>query len=715
MSARTIETRAVISAEDRTGPAFAAVVQHMARMEDAARKARLKIGEMNADKYLAGGGAHGRVAQINAERAATHRALVEDRALRREELAHLREVNRLHKEIEHHGVGRYLAQGAANAVAAHSMVETISKTIEAGAERQHVKVGMQNAGMKPDEIGRMEGVATEASKGAPNMSISEIMELGKEARSSVQHTEEAFELLPMLAKAASVLKGMGADNANVAEVVKAGESLGLMNDPKRFRAYLDGQVRAMNVMGKTITTEQIYEAAKYSKAAGSTLSDRFLNTVMPSLIQEMHGSSAGDALSMMSKTLRGGLQHKHLPVERLNELGMLEDPSKIKRSKTGEIMGYKGRIVGEGLMASDPDKFAEILDKHMEDHGIKTLADKVKTLYETLPSTAANLMRILIQQKETLKQHGNLYDTSPGLDQAAINQLKDATVAIGNLSKSFNDLGASVTGPAMATVGTVLSSIAAGVRSLGEAAKNHPIAAMTGGTALAGGALAGSGYMAYRLLNGFGLSTSAAALDGSAAALTAAAARLGVAGGVHTAEDLGGVAKGLGGGAAVAGGIAIAVPLIGAGLATAPLIFARDPSKALGGSKAGTYNAGNELPGFNEGLENQDRTAPKRNPYGGLTRNPYGGLAPMSRAGSISGSFAPVGYLDHDRPTLARGEPTQKVGVSFDQPPPQKIDVTVTSSSALLQIVDSLKELKVQLKAKADIGPGGLGETHTGQ
>ncbi len=425
-----------------------------------------------------------------------------------------------------HGALGFVAGAAGGAASAHSIFHVTERGLEAGAERQHVRVTMQNAGMGADEIGRAETAAIAASRGAPNLSVSEIMELHKEARSAVQHAQEAFELIPDLAKAASVLKGMGVQNANIADIVKGGESLGLMNDPKRFHAYLEGQVKAMNVMGKTITTEQIYEAAKYSKAAGASLSDKFLNLVMPSLIQEMHGSSAGDALAMMSKTLRGGLQHKHLPVEKLNEIGMLEDPSKIRRSKTGQIMGYAGKVVGDHELATDPQAFAKIYNEHMEAHGITELEDKLKFITETLPSTAANAMRILIQQEETLKQHAERYTAAPGLDKAAENQLQDASAAVGNLAKSMNDLGAAVTGPGMATAGQLLSSLAAGVRDLAAAAKDHPMLAMTaGGTAAAGGML-GAGYLSYQLMNGFGLKTSAGLLDSAAVNLSAAAAKL---------------------------------------------------------------------------------------------------------------------------------------------------------------------------------------------
>ena len=429
--------------------------------------------------------------------------------------------------VRHHGIVNYALGAGAGYVGAHGVMRGVHYSLEKGADRQHARVSALNAGIPVEEVERMEKAAIAARGGAPLMSTSQIMELHKEARSAVQHPEEAFHLIPDLAQAASVLKGMGAKGANIADIVKGGESLGLMNDPKRFHRYLEGQVKAMAVMGKTIDTTQVYEAAKYSKSAGAALSDDFINLTLPSLIQEMHGSSAGDALSMMTKTFRGGLQHKHLPVERLNEIGLLEDPSKIRRNKAGTIMGYKGKLKGDDLLASAPDRWAwEVFNPAAEKSGVSNIADKVKLLSEVLPSTAANLMRIFLQQEQTLKQHRKNYEAAPSLGGMAENQGKDPKAGMNAIRASLDDLASSVTGPGMLNAAKGISSLANGIRALSAAAENHPKTAMTTGAVVAGGALGGAGYMAYQLSQGFGLRTSAVALDGAAGQLTRAAIAL---------------------------------------------------------------------------------------------------------------------------------------------------------------------------------------------
>ena len=431
------------------------------------------------------------------------------------------------------------AGGIVGLVAAHKVAEVTRQAVEAGAERQHVRVGAMNAGIGPAELRRIEDSAYRAKAGAPNMSVSEIMELHKEARSAVQHPEEVFHLIGDLAKATSILKGLGADNANIADLVKGGESLGLMNDPARFRKFLEGQVKAMQVMGKTITTEQIYEAAKYTKSAGATLSDEFLNTTLPSLVQELHGQSAGDALAMLTKTFRGGLAHKHLAVTRMNDLGLLAEPDKILRAKkSGEIMGYTGKVKDADLLASDPRKwFQTVFNPAAEAIGIKTLADKIQLLNQVLPQTAANLARIFLQQEETLRQHRENYEAAPGLDKAVENQKTDAKANVGALSKAIDDLEAALTGPHMGEIGSGMSAIAGSISALAEAAKDAPqittaVAEVTAlGAAVIG--LKAAPIVAARL----GLETLAGALTVLGAAITPVLAILTAAGLIKEATD----------------------------------------------------------------------------------------------------------------------------------------------------------------------------------
>ena len=512
-------------------------------------------------------------ARLKAEIAGTTTALerqvaVERRAAAQAAATHVaaeRAAERRDHFMQHHGATGMLLGAAAGAVGVHGVLRVGEGAWEAGAERQHVITGMRTAGMPQEEIERAQALAVRVSRQAPNMSTSQILELHKEARSAVQHPEEVFELMPALARAASVLKGMGAENANIADLVKGGESLGLMNDPKRFHGFLEGQVKAMQVMGKTITTEQIYEAAKYSKATGSTLSDEFLNLTLPSLIQEMHGSSAGDALSSLSKRLRGGMMHQHVATDRLNQMGLLEDPSKIKRSKSGEIIGYEGKVKGDDLLTRDPGQWFQTFFKEgAAKVGAKSLADINKLLAETLPSTAANLGRIFIQQEETLAQHRRNYNAATGLEETVERQREDWNAATVAFKSSLEDLGASVTGLNMGRAAHGLSWLSDEIRQFSAAAAAHPNIAIPAAAVTGAAALGGAGYLSYQFLTaGTSLQTAAAMLQEAAVAQGATSK-----GGLGSKLLGGGALAAEGGAGAVSGG---AIGLA-AGLGTAGTI-----------------------------------------------------------------------------------------------------------------------------------------------
>lgn len=343
------------------------------------------------------------------------------------------------------------------------------KIVEGGVNRQSSRIAAMNAGMSPTELRTAEAAAIAATRYAPTMSASEIMELIQDIRSSVQEEKDIYRVLPQVARAASILKGMGVGNANVGDIVKAGDTLGLLTDPQRFEKFIGGQVKAMAVLGRTVTTEQVYEAAKYSKSAGATLSDNFLNLTMPGLIQELKGSSAGDTLSMLTKTLRGGLQSRHLPVMRLNEMGLLADPEQILRNKTGDIKGYAGKLVGDDMLASDPDKwFQSVFKPAAKKIGVEAMSDMVKLLSEVLPSRAANLARILMQQEQSLKTQARLFENAPDMKGMIANQKRDPKASFAELNAAAADLGAAALEAVPAAKG--LSLLADALRTISFAA-----------------------------------------------------------------------------------------------------------------------------------------------------------------------------------------------------------------------------------------------------
>jgi len=474
-------------------------------------------------------------------------ALARENAMRQEEAALRRKVEqeaalmkRLREQERHaqdrQGFRHYVAGSVAMAVSTHGVVSGTEKVLEKGAELQHVRVGMENAGITPAEIVRIQDQALKLSARVGNESQTSIIELAKEVRSVMADPAEMSKVLEPITAAKSILDALdttGQSSAGIGQLVKAGELLGAGQSPERMKELIDGWTRVMQVQGKTISPDQIYEFAKYSKAAGAQLSDRFLMTTGPSVVQELGGSTTGNDIAQMSRQLTSGFQNRHVALKEMARIGMV-DPNAIDYLNTGEAKGLKpgtSKVVqGESLFHTDPDKWVyEVLMPHMEAAGMKDRESQLSFVQKTFTGTSADFISKLITQRQSFDTHAGLYQTALGL-KAVDNNAKDATVGLNSLTTSIGNLSAQVSAPLMDTIGRRLNGLAGWINYLAETAKDHPVAAPVLGTTAAAVAAGAAGWMSMKVWNGFGLGTAATELTGSAGAIDAAAARLGATG-----------------------------------------------------------------------------------------------------------------------------------------------------------------------------------------
>lgn len=485
--------------------------------------------------------------------------LAREGAMRQEEAALRRKVEqeaalmkRLREQERHaqdrQGFRHYVAGSVAMAVSGHGVVSATEKVLEKGGELQHVRVGLENAGITPAEIVRIEDQALKLSARVGNESQTSIIELAKEVRSVMADPAEMSKVLEPITAAKSILDALdttGQSSAGIGQLVKAGELLGAGQSPERMKELIDGWTRVMQVQGKTISPDQIYEFAKYSKAAGAQLSDRFLMTTGPSVVQELGGSTTGNDIAQMSRQLTSGFQNRHVALKEMARIGMV-DPNAIDYLNTGEAKGLKpgtSKVVqGESLFHTDPDKWVyEVLMPHMEAAGMKDRESQLNFVQKTFTGTSDDFISKLITQRQSFDTHAGLYQMALGL-KAVANNAKDATVGLNSLSIAIGNLSAQVSVPVMDTIGRGLNGMAGWINNLAEVAKAHPVAAPVLGATAAAGALGAAGWMSMKVWNGFGLGTAATELTASATALDAAAARLGatgVAGGAGAAAATG--------------------------------------------------------------------------------------------------------------------------------------------------------------------------------
>ncbi|WJR74921.1 hypothetical protein [Bradyrhizobium sp. NP1] len=458
---------------------------------------------------------------------------------------------------------------------------------KAGAEVQSEVVKMRAAGVPEADIRRAMGESGDLTAKYTNVKRADALERFKELRSIMLHPEEAHELLPLAVQATSAMNAVDR-TGELAKGLNFGfrgaEILGLGQDPARMRAYIDSFIKAQQVMGKTITPEMQYEFAKYAKASGATLSDRFKMTTGVSLSQELGGQTTGQSIDQFVKQITGGFQgNNHSAAKEFVAMGMVPQDY-FETTKTGEIKGMKPgkKMPGWQVAQSDPDKYVyDYLLPAFQKHGINSQDEQIAQIRRMFPAgRAADLVTKLVQQRESFTNHAKLYGEAQGLNATEGNQ-KDPFVALNSLTTSLSNFAGALTSPAMENAAGVMSSMASWFGTLGNSLskfnEDHPdFAKVAGGAALAGGFAGGSVLtwnLASGLLTGFGLPSASVQLSGSAAALSAAAAELSAAAGVGAAAKGATVATAAGGAGIWAAGAA-ALPWVAAGAGVAGGLYA---------------------------------------------------------------------------------------------------------------------------------------------
>ncbi|MGH7226915.1 MAG: hypothetical protein ACRELF_27185, partial [Gemmataceae bacterium] len=188
------------------------------------------------------------------------------------------------------------------------LLRGVKGAVESGATLESERILLKTAGLPQPEIAASQKQAFDLAAKYPNMTPAEIMQSYKETRSVLLKPSETAGLMDTVIAAKATMKelNMGEETSDALQyAVKSAEVLGRAQDPKRFHAYIDSFIRALEVSGKTITPEAMFRFSQQMKAAGATLSDRFINTVGMSMIQDM-GSRAATGLAQFTKMMVGG-------------------------------------------------------------------------------------------------------------------------------------------------------------------------------------------------------------------------------------------------------------------------------------------------------------------------------------------------------------------------------------------------------------------------
>jgi hypothetical protein len=449
MATKLIESALVISGQDKTDKAFAAISGKLDRLIAAGKRVN-NLGRQFVSFS-------GQVAGVNQQLNLMH--------------AHLNKIAGMSLGQRIGKIGSMVGLTLAGTAAVHAF-------IAATAKGQHERVRMEAAGIRPEEIGQAEARSAELSTKYPAVSQTDILHWIRNARSITGSFEEAMHVLDPMLGAYVVAMGSHPDKAaelkeEFDKLLKGQEIVGATQNMPRFIENMDLLAKAMNVFGDTLKPEEFYNFAKYARAAGPGLSDKFLMGVAPTLMQEMGGKSAGEAIASFYTQFVSGT----MPLQTARELmkyGLI-DPKKIEYTKAGLLKKLlPGAVKGSDLARSDPFAWVnEVMIPALRKHGLSD--EQIAKIVPTFGSkrTTAQWLGIAATQQARILKDLRLEQGAQGLEAAPLFLHKDPYVAFQAVTAQTQNFLQVVGSPEALNAAKTLADLADSIASLTGATRSY--------------------------------------------------------------------------------------------------------------------------------------------------------------------------------------------------------------------------------------------------
>lgn len=425
--------------------------------------------------------------------------------------------------------GAYIDAGIMGTIGAHEVAAAVEATLHRGMEMAAVQQQMLQGGMSQSDIDRATASAWRIAR-EDGLDVTKVMDDIKELRLPFGSTEHALEFIDPLEKMRIVLNSVQAGSGTSAadavyKMARAGELKGLQN-PEDFLSYFEGMTKAISASGGKVTPNDFAQATKYGKLSSFGLSEDFYTRSLPTMIQTMGPTTAGQSLQSLFGTLSGSVSQKSF--YKIQDLGLISDPSKIVQTKTG-IQMQPGAIAGYDEFVKNPLAWAkEYLDPLLEKKfGDISNPDNKEAILGQLQgmfgnrNSAAAVAELALRAK-SFDKDAALIDQARGIGGADALLKNDPTAAMNNFSAAWTNMMTAFGLPSVATAVNAMNSMASGMNRIGELAQEHPglaknLEAMGAGAAIGLGAIAVLGLAAFA--PGGVIAVGAAAFSGAMAAL----------------------------------------------------------------------------------------------------------------------------------------------------------------------------------------------------
>ncbi|KFL31744.1 hypothetical protein JP75_06690 [Devosia riboflavina] len=342
----------------------------------------------------------------------------------------------------------------------------------AAGERTREDFRQDMAGIPELEKTRIAAQAQVLTAKYPSVGMTEIMEMARTARNTMGTTEDGLAILEDMVRGLVTLQssqGVDAGSASMMRLIRGLDNLGLNAGGEvglaSMREVMAGAIRAAQIEGGEIDVGQYFEFARRAKVAGPALSDEFLATTAPAIMQDMTASGAGNALAMLFKSF---------------VLGDASINGKVYKARQRDlgIRGEDGEIVDGNMLGQNPYQWTKAyLVPALQAAGVdlSNETDVAAAVGKLSGNTnATGLLTRMITQSDQIERLIGMYSQAMGPeagDQARERDpfvtLKGLTSSLGNLSAAMGEHVMPVIIPALNTMTDTINSMAAGVRGAG--------------------------------------------------------------------------------------------------------------------------------------------------------------------------------------------------------------------------------------------------------
>ncbi len=496
MAVKTIETRAVISAQDRTGATFSQVAQKLRGVENVASGLQRRL-----DGVARGMSDIGR-ARMRHEDIARRMSYV-DRASSGPGFGATAAL------VAGSGFKAAMATAAAAGAGAALAAPVMTRIVDASVKRGTERMVQSLAGLTPEEQRKIQQGGRDITLAHPSLTGTQGEGLIRDARTYVGSIEEALTIREPLAQLSVILKKAGGSaedlNAQLGDIVRSADQIGATSSAAKFKEFADDFAKMQNAFPGVVSGSQYREFIQGTRGAASGWSREFRTGVLPSLLQTL-GSEGGVALQSFHTSIVGNQMDKEARKE-LARIGLLDK---------------SGRVLGRDVAQRDPLEWAQ---KHlrpaMERHGIKTReaqSELIDRLFSDRTARQAGKMLTLADSAKAIERDRAAVNKAKGLSSAGEIETKDLTTATNALRSQFENLGAVLGSRVTPSLTDFSNILAKRVGMFADAIKDDPKAQAR---TMIGGGLAAFGLGGLGVSGISGLFSGAGVLGGMGAGVAA--------------------------------------------------------------------------------------------------------------------------------------------------------------------------------------------------